>query len=97
MAAFITLFTWTEQGVRTAKETVNRGRAFRQALEAAGGRLIGIWWTLGQHDGVFIFEAADDAAATQALVALGMAGNIRTQTMRAFSEEEMERIVVGLP
>ena len=97
MAAFITLFDWTEQGVRNAKETVNRARAFRQALEAAGGRLIGIWWTLGQHDGVFIFEAADDAAATQALLALGMVSNIRTQTMRAFSEEEMERIVAGLP
>lgn len=97
MAAFITLFDWTEQGVRNAKETVSRARAFRQALEAAGGRLIGIWWTLGQHDGVFIFEAADDAAATQALVAVGMAGNIRTQTMRAFSEDEMERIVGGLP
>ena len=97
MAAFITLFDWTEQGVRNAKETVNRARAFRQALEAAGGRLIGIWWTLGQHDGVFIFEAADDAAATQALVAVGMGGHVRTQTMRAFSEEEMEGIVGGLP
>jgi uncharacterized protein with GYD domain len=97
MAAFITLFDWTDQGVRNAKETVNRARAFRQALEAASGRLIGIWWTLGQHDGVFIFEAADDAAATQALVAVGMVGNIRTQTMRAFSEDEMERIVGGLP
>ena len=97
MAAFITLFDWTEQGVRNVKETVNRGRAFREALEAEGGRLIGIWWTLGQHDGVAIFEAADDAAATQALVAVGMAGNIRTQTMRAFSEEEMEGIVGGLP
>ncbi len=97
MAAFLTLFDWTEQGVRTAKETVNRAQAFRQALEVAGGRLIGIWWTLGQHDGVFIFEAADDAAATRALVALGMLGNIRTQTMRAFSEEEFAQIVSKLP
>ena len=97
MAAFVTLFNWTEQGVRNAKQSVDRARAFRQALEAAGGRLIGIWWTLGEHDGVFILEAADDAAATQALVALGMLGNIRTETMRAFSEEEMESILGGLP
>jgi len=96
MAAFITLFDWTEQGARNVKETVNRGRAFRAALEAKGGRLIGIWWTLGQHDGVAIIEAADDAAATEALLAIGMAGNIRTETMRAFSEEEMESIVGGL-
>ena len=97
MAAFVTLFSWTEQGIKNARDTVNRARAFRQTVEAGGGRLIGIWWTLGQHDGVAILEAPDDEAATRLLVSLGMHGNIRTTTMRAFSEEEMERIVQGLP
>jgi len=97
MSAYVTLFSWTEQGVRNAKDTVNRAKALRQATEAAGGRLIGIWWTLGQHDGVVIFEAPNDETATRLLVATGMLGNVRTETMRAFSEEEMERIVQGLP
>jgi len=97
MSAYITLFNWTDQGIRNAKDTVNRARAFRQAVEAGGGRLIGIWWTLGQHDGVLIFEASDDETATRLLVATGMLGNVRTATMRAFSEEEMERIIQGLP
>ena len=97
MAAFVTLINWTEQGSRGAKDTVNRARAFRQAAEAAGGRLIGIWWTLGQHDAVAILEAPDDETATRLSLATGMQGNVRATTMRAFSEEEMERIVQALP
>lgn len=97
MSAYITLFNWTDQGIRNAKETVNRAKAVRQAIEAAGGRLIGIWWTLGQYDGVLIFEAPDDEAATRLLLATGMQGNVRTVTLRCFSEEEMARIVQGLP
>ena len=97
MSAYITLINWTEQGVRTAKETVNRARAVREAAQAAGGRMIGIWWTLGQYDAVVIMELPDDETATRLLLASAMQGNVRTATMRAFSEEEMERIVQGLP
>lgn len=96
MPAYITLFNWTDQGIRNAKETVNRAKAVRQAIEAAGGRLIGIWWTLGQYDGVLIAEAPDDETVTRVLLAIGMQGNVRTATMRCFSEEEMARIVQGL-
>ncbi len=97
MASFVTLINWTDQGARNAKGTVDRAQAFRQAAEAAGGRLIGIWWTLGAYDAVGILEAPDDETATRLLVATGMLGNVRTQTLRAFSEEEMARIVAGLP
>jgi uncharacterized protein with GYD domain len=62
-----------------------------------GGRKIGIWWALGQYDAVFVFEAPDDESATRQLLAAGMQGNARTMTMRCFSEEEMTRIVQGLP
>jgi len=96
MPAYITLFNWTEQGVRNAKETVDRGRAAAQAWKAAGGRMIGIWWTQGQYDGVVITEAPDDETQTRLLIEVGRQGNIRTTTLRAFSEEEMERIVQGL-
>ncbi len=97
MSAYITLFNWTDQGIHNAKDTVNRARAAGQAIQAAGGRMIGVWWTLGQYDGVLIFEMPDDEAATRVLLATGMLGNVRTATMRAYSEEEMERIVQGLP
>lgn len=96
MPAYISLINFTEQGVKDAKNTVNRLRAVEKAIEAAGGRKIGAWWTLGQYDMVFISEGPDDETTTRLLLQIGMQGNVRTTTMRAFSEEEMERIVSGL-
>jgi uncharacterized protein with GYD domain len=96
MPAYISLFNWTEQGLQNVKDTAQQVQAGRQGLEAAGGRLIGIWWTIGAYDGVMIFEAPDDETATGLLLTLGMQGNARTTTLRAFGEEEFERIVQGL-
>ena len=96
MPAYVTLFNWTEQGIKNVKETTQRAQAARAAWEAAGGRFIGIWWTQGQYDGVVIHETPDDETATRLLMTLGMTGNVRTTTLRAFSEEEAERIIQGL-
>jgi uncharacterized protein with GYD domain len=97
MPAYVSLINFTEQGVHSVKETVKRARAAAKAYEQANGRVIGAWWTLGPYDAILITEAPDDEMATRMLLALGMQGNVRTMTMRAFSEEEMERIVQGLP
>jgi uncharacterized protein with GYD domain len=97
MPAYVTLFNWTEQGIKNAKETTNRAKAAQVAWEKAGARFIGIWWTHGQYDGVIIHEAPDAETATRLLISLAMAGNIRTTTLPAFSEEEMEGILKGLP
>ena len=96
MPAYISLINFTEQGIKDAKNTVSRLRAVEKAIEAAGGRKIGVWWTMGQYDMVFISEGPDDETATRLLLQIGMQGNVRTTTMRAFSEEEMERIAAGL-
>ncbi len=72
-------------------------KAVKEMWEAAGGRIIGIWWTQGQYDGIFIHETPDDETATRLLMSLGKKGNVRTITLRAFSEEETERIIQGLP
>jgi uncharacterized protein with GYD domain len=97
MSAYVSLINFTDQGARAAKDTVNRARAAAQAAKAIGGRFIGVWWLLGAYDLMVIVEAPDDETATRFLLTIGMQGNIRTTTMRAFSEEEMERIVQGLP
>jgi uncharacterized protein with GYD domain len=93
MPAYVTLFNWTEQGVKNLKDTTKRAQAARQMWEESGGRFIGIWWTFGQYDGMVLHEAPDDETANRLLMAVGMQGNIRTTTLRAFSEEEMEGIL----
>ena len=97
MPAYVTLFNWTEQGISNVRDTTKRAKEARQAWETAGGRWIGIWWTQGEYDGVIIHEAPDDETATRLLMLTGMGGNVRTKTLRAFSEEETERILQGLP
>ncbi len=96
MPAYIVLVNFTEQGIRNVRDTVKRAGAIKEALARAGGRHIGTWWTLGQYDIVSIVEAPDDETATRLILSIGMQGNARTTTLKAFSEEEMGRIVQGL-
>ncbi len=96
MPAYLTLFNFTDQGVRTAKDTAKRAKAVTEAWEKAGGRIIGFWWTLGQYDGFVVHETPDEETATRLLLSVGILGNVRTTTMRAFSEEEMARIIQKL-
>jgi uncharacterized protein with GYD domain len=91
------LVNFTDQGIKNVKETVTRARAAAQAAQNVGARFIGVWWTLGPSDLVAVIEAPDDETATRLLLTTAMQGNVRSVTLRAFSEEEMERIVQGLP
>jgi uncharacterized protein with GYD domain len=97
MAKYVVLMNWTDQGVRNVKDTVSRARAARQAFETMGGKLGEILWTVGQYDMVATVEAPDDETASRINLGLCMQGNLRTTTLRAFGEPEMERIVQGLP
>ncbi len=93
MPAYISLINWTDQGARTAQSTVNRSNEVDKLLQSMGGRKIAVWWTMGQYDVVFVFEAPDDETATAFLATVAKAGNLRTSTMRCFSEEETARIM----
>jgi uncharacterized protein with GYD domain len=97
MATYIVLGQWTDQGIRNVKDTVMRTEQVKTAAEQSGGRLIGSWWTQGAYDIVAVFEFPDDETASAAAIAAGMAGNVRTQTMRAYTGEEMQRILQKLP
>ena len=93
MPTYIGLIDWTDQGVRAYRDTVSRYRQARDAFEAKGVRFRDIYWTLGEHDIVSILEADDDESVAAASLALAAQGNIRTRTMRAFNEDEMERVL----
>jgi uncharacterized protein with GYD domain len=87
------LANFTDQGVRAAKDTTKRYDAFKEAVKKSGVAIRDIYWTLGHYDIVAICEAPDDETATAAFLSLGAAGNVRTQTLRAFSRDEMGAII----
>jgi uncharacterized protein with GYD domain len=93
MATFVMLASFTEQGVRNVKETAKRADAFRQMAEKVGVTIRDIYWTLGPYDVIAVGEAPDDATATALSLSLASLGNVRTQTLRAFSRDEIDAII----
>ena len=97
MATYITLINLTERGVKTIKDLTARLAAGRQAMEANGSKLLQYYLTLGAQDAVVITELPDDeTAASVALQQAGL-GNLRTTTMRAFTEAEIPGILSKMP
>ncbi len=96
MPTYISLIRYTEQGVKTFKELSQRIEETKPAGEAVGAKLIGYYLTMGQYDAVAITEAPDDHSIAKLALAAGARGNVRTETMRAFTEEEAKKIAAEL-
>lgn len=97
MPHYVSLDHYTHQGIQNVKESPARLDRARAALAEMGVEIKAFYLTLGRYDIVTIIEAPDDATAAKALLAIGMQGNIGTETMKAFTEEEFREIVAGLP
>ncbi len=96
MPTYVVLNNWTDQGIQTIKESPRRLDATRKAIEAAGGKMLGFYLTMGKYDSMLIVEApSDEVAATLALSA-GSQGNIRTETLKAFPEAEYRSIIAKI-
>jgi uncharacterized protein with GYD domain len=96
MPTYVTLMNWTDQGIRTAKQTVQRRDQANALAEKHGASIEQVYWTVGPYDLVTIIEAPDDESATAMLLELGSAGNLRTTTLRAYGREEMSGIIQRL-
>lgn len=93
MATFITTIKFTAQGVKAIDQTTKRAAAMKAAGKKLGVKITDIYWTLGDHDGVLIFQAPDDETAAVLLLQLAAAGNVQTTTCRAFNAAEMDAIL----
>jgi uncharacterized protein with GYD domain len=93
MATYIVLANFTDQGIRNVKDTGKRADAVRELGKKFGVNMKDVYWTLGTYDVVTICEAADDASITAFGLAIGKDGNVRTQTMRAFSRQDINSIL----
>jgi len=92
MATYISLLNFTDQGIRNIKESPDRYTAFKSMAEKMGVSVKGIYYTVGQYDMVVVVEGSDEAVTT-ALLKVGSLGNVRSQSLRAFSVDEMKKII----
>jgi len=96
MPTYIGLMKWTEQGIRKVKETTKRAKDFQELAAKVNVKIREIHWTMGRYDVVVVAEAPDDETISRLTLGLGMMGNVKTETIRAFSAQEMSQIVKGL-
>lgn len=96
MSTYIILVDWTDQGMRQVKDSPKRIDQAKNALREMGGQFKAWYMTMGGHDLVAVYEAPDDAVAARFTLMLGMLGNVRTQTLKAFPEDAFRAIVNSL-
>jgi len=97
MPTYISLVQFTDKGIQAAKETTQRVTDWAAKVKPMGVSIKDMYWTLGHYDQVCVFEAPNDETAASVLLAADMLGNIRTQTMRAFTSSEMKMILDKAP
>jgi uncharacterized protein with GYD domain len=93
MPTYVVLMNWTDQGAKTAHDSVDRYEAAKDDLAQHGVTIKHIYWTSGQHDLVTIVEAANGETVTAGLLRLASQGNLRTTTLRGYSADEMRRVI----
>ena len=93
MATYVVLCNFTEQGLRAVKNTVSRADAAKEAASKFGVNMREVFWTQGQYDIVTLLEANDEQSAAAFGLALAGQGNVKMQTLRAFTRDEMSQIV----
>ncbi|HXZ14765.1 MAG TPA: GYD domain-containing protein [Roseiarcus sp.] len=93
MATYITLINFTDQGIRSIKDTANRASHYKELAAKLGCTVKEIWWTQGEYDVVWVVDAPDEASMTALAMSVGKLGYIRTQTLRAYSAAELAPIM----
>ena len=96
MAQYIMLAVWTEQGIRNVKDSPGRLDAAKELCRKHGAEITAFFMTMGRHDMVVIMQAPSDEAVAKVALALASGGNVRTETLKAFSEAEYRQIVQTL-
>jgi uncharacterized protein with GYD domain len=97
MPTYISLIRFTQKGIETIKEGPKRLDAAKERFRAAGGELKAFYLVTGQYDAVAIAELPNDEAVARLALANASMGNVRTETLRAFTEGEYRKLITNLP
>ncbi len=90
MPTYIVLGNLTDQGIRSIKDSLKREEAFKKTCEKVGAQVKEAYRTMGRYDVVAIVDAPDDVTMNAILYSLGALGNVRTETLRAFTRQETD-------
>ena len=97
MPTYVALYKLTDQGIKNIKNAPQRIEDGIKGFQAMGGKVIGFYTVMGEYDYVSIGEAPNDEVAMTFALALGSLGNVRTTTLRAFTPEEIAKLIKKLP
>lgn len=97
MPTYVTLMRFTDQGIRNIKEGPARLEAAKKLFQSAGAEIKSYYLALGNYDAIAVIEGPNDDVAARLALAIGAQGNVRTDTMRVFTEPEYRKLVSGLP
>ena len=97
MPTYIALVDYSDQGIRNIKDSPKRLDAAKKMLKDMGGEVKQFYLTMGAHDIVTVIEAPSDETVAKFVLVLGAAGNVRTTTMKAFTEAEYRKLISTLP
>ena len=96
MGTYISLVNWTDQGIKSVKDSPGRLDGARQLAKKHGCQMTQFFMTIGPYDMVAMLEAPDDESAAKFSLALASSGNVRTTTLKAFSEDAYRKIIAGI-
>jgi uncharacterized protein with GYD domain len=96
MPIYINLVSWTDQGIKNIKEAPQRIDAFKKTVQAAGGKLTDFYLTMGKYDLVTIINAPNDEAIANIVLSTGSKGSVRTETLKAFTEDQFRTMVAKM-
>jgi uncharacterized protein with GYD domain len=94
MPVFVVLGNWTDQGIRKVTEVPARDKAVHEMVNKAGGKMQ-VFYTIGKYDFVAIIEVPKDDDIMAILLCIGSMGNVRTSTMKAWTEAEAAKIITA--
>lgn len=97
MAHYVSLLRYTSQGIAKVKDSPARLDAAREAAKKMGGKITSWYLTMGHHDAVILCEFPNDDACAKFMLSVASLGNVTTQTLKAFTEDEYRKIVSSLP
>ena len=97
MPTYVSLVSFTQKGIENIKESPARLDKIKQAFQAVGGELKEFYLVMGRYDAVVVSEAPDEETAAKLVLAIASGGTVRTETLRAFPEDEYRKIIAALP